>query len=174
MIIVNMFKNECKGIDIAKLFCAFLVIAIHTEPFHSLIWLDRGLGLITRIPVPFFFVCSGYFLFMNGNIEKKIFLKYEQRILTMYFIWTVIYFPLKLKQWSTLSTILIMKEFFIDGIEHLWFLKALAVSVALVWFLSKIISNLWILAISTLLLIIGTLFSTYQPLIGEKIIGGGG
>ena len=162
--------NESKGIDVAKIFCAFLVVAIHTEPFHSLIWLDRGLGLITRIPVPFFFVCSGYFFFKNKNIGIQGILKYEKHILIMYVIWTVIYFPFAMAQWGNPTTAFVFKKFFIDGFLHLWFLKALAIAVLLVWLLSKKFSDVCVLAISSLFLITVTLCSTYRQLLDN--VGG--
>ena len=54
----NNCKNSNVAIDIVKLIFAYLVVAIHTEPFGFSFWLDKGFGIITRLCVPFFFVAS--------------------------------------------------------------------------------------------------------------------
>ena len=53
------------GLDVMRIFCAFLVVCIHT-------WLPWGLqGTITRQAVPCFFMLSGYFLFYD-DCQKRI------------------------------------------------------------------------------------------------------
>ena len=51
-IITNKFNAS---LDIAKLFFALLVIAIHTEPFGFSFLLDKALGVITRCAL---FLCN--------------------------------------------------------------------------------------------------------------------
>ena len=59
-------NHRINSIDIARLFAAILVIAIHTQ---AIMWFsDRANGniqILTRVAVPFFFCTSGYFLHKN-------------------------------------------------------------------------------------------------------------
>lgn len=85
-------KRNYGLIDILKLLCAALVVAIHVPPFldiHGLI--DFAVvNYIARIAVPFFFVSSSYFLFtkaydkVTGGIDKDVILKYALRIIREY------------------------------------------------------------------------------------------
>lgn len=63
-------NHRINSIDIARLFAAILVIAIHTQ---AIMWLsDRANGsiqILTRVAVPFFFCTSGYFL-QKGYVRK--------------------------------------------------------------------------------------------------------
>ena len=73
--------TNLNGIDLVKLLCAIMVFTIHVAPFRD------GISSITdhinfalleclcRISVPFYFACSGFFLFRkmsvhNLNVEK--------------------------------------------------------------------------------------------------------
>ena len=141
-------------------------MAIHTEPFSFNIWMDRGLGLFTRLAVPFFFVATGFLLF-NGKVGKEKAVGYIKRILILYVIWGLAY--LFINYVNTIQKILY--QTFISGIGHLWYLKATIVAVALVWLLSKRFSDEKVLIISACFLVFGTLLSTYAP-VTERIIGG--
>lgn len=89
-------KTEDKLIDIAKLFFAFAVVAIHTS---LLDYLGQNVSvggqtvlfaagrLILSLAVPFFFVCSGYYFKPNGRfIPKQV-----KRLLVPYFFWSLLY-----------------------------------------------------------------------------------
>ena len=75
------------AVDIFKFIMALLVVGIHTEPFSFNPWLDRGFGMLTRLCVPFFFMTSAYFYWIN----EKGALKYLKRLLILYLVWSVIY-----------------------------------------------------------------------------------
>lgn len=158
--------RENSGLDIGRFICAILVIAIHTEPFANYIWLDRGLGIITRLSVPFFFMLTGYFFFNGSDNEKK--LKHSLlRLLALYIIWSLIYLPFNWPIESPLKSILI------TGVNsHLWYVPAVMFALIIIFFLHKCLDMGKILTIASFLLVIGTLLSTYEPII-SKIIGGG-
>ena len=69
-------RKKYNAIDIAKLICSFLVIAIHIKPFGAtdnniLIYINDGIqNFIARIAVPFFFISSGYFLYKKSSKNK--------------------------------------------------------------------------------------------------------
>lgn len=54
------------SIDIARLFAAILVVAIHTQAITWFSSYSNGnIQILTRVAVPFFFCTSGYFLHKN-------------------------------------------------------------------------------------------------------------
>ena len=151
-----MNKSDYPGIDITKMICAIMVISIHTQPFINYVWLDRGLGIVTRLAVPFFFVSNGFFLF-DVKVDGQRIKKYLLRILLLYVIWSIVYLPFN---WPIDDFV---KTFIIKGVSsHLWYLPALVFAVVILFLLEKILSDEAILLISSSLFIIGAFLSTYS------------
>ena len=173
----NTTKPEYPAIDIAKLVCALLVVAIHTEPFAFNYWLDKAFGVLTRIPVPFFFMASGFFLFYTDK-EKTTFLKISKycfRILILYTAWSIIYLPLLYSRCLTdnsFNTSMFLKSIFWFGsYSHLWYLIASIVAALLTYVSLKVTSMKMTFFISVVFLIFGTMFSTYAPLFKRLHLG---
>lgn len=170
------FKKEYPVIDTAKFIASLLVIAIHVplfgpgENFEVVNFYFRQ--ILTRIAVPFFFVCSGFFFFRkiinvnNDKLIKKTVFLYIKKLIRMYLIWTLVYlfFIIKSILHGRNTPILALRDFlFIGSYLHLWYLPALIVAVLLVSFL--IIKNVKvknIIIISFLLYIIGLLGQSYN------------
>lgn len=162
-----MNKTYYSGIDITKFICAIMVVAIHTQPFINFSWLDRGPGIVTRLAVPFFFVCTGFFLFDDIVDSPKI-KKYLLRILLLYVIWSIVYLPFN---WPIDDLI---RTFLIEGVSgHLWYLPALLFSIVLILILDRIISVKAILLLSSIVYLLGVFLSTYKSIsslfIGERV-----
>ena len=173
-------KREYAAIDIAKLICALLVVAIHTEPFASNFWLDKGFGVLTRIPVPYFFMASGYFLFLADK-EKTSFAKLKKyclRILLLYAVWSVFYLPLlysKCTATGVFNKALFFKSIFWLGTQgHLWYLIASIVAAIMTWGFLRVTTLKKTVVIAFIFLIFGTLFSNYAPLIHKLSAKEGG
>lgn len=173
-------KREYAAIDIAKLICALLVVAIHTEPFASNFWLDKGFGVLTRIPVPYFFMASGYFLFLVDK-EKTSFAKLKKyclRILLLYAVWSVCYLPLLYSRCMTtgvFNTSMFFKAIFWLGTQsHLWYLIASIVAAVMTWCFLRITTLKKTVVIAFIFLIFGTVFSTYAPIIHKLSAKEGG
>lgn len=94
--------NKKNSIDLVKFIMALAVVAIHTDPLINCF--NRNIleiyNQIVNLAVPFFFLASGYLLAIrmtsnfssNEDIQR---VKYQLcKIIKMYLIWTVIYFPL--------------------------------------------------------------------------------
>lgn len=116
------------NIDLLKVVLSFFVIVTHTLPTSGKTGIEGyffyGLQNLARITVPIFFLFSGYFLRKNIN-NKQLLLKYGKRILIMFVVWQIIYFPLMLKFYSNglvTTTRLILDTFY--GIGHLWYLAS--------------------------------------------------
>ncbi len=146
---LDLSSQECKtrqfpAIDIMKLLCAILVVAIHTHPLSSINnILNYGLVFyVAKLAVPFFFVAAGYFCFRktqlaNFDIKKPI--AYAKRIFILYLVWSVIYLPQvgyysiyeheKGIIWGILDSV---KTFLFVGYYHLWYLLATAIAVTII------------------------------------------
>ena len=165
------FKREYTAIDIAKLICAFLVVAIHTEPFANHYWFDKAFGVLTRIPVPYFFTSSGFFLYLNGgdNLPFTKLVKYCLRILRLYCIWSIFYLPLLYSKCALPEGFnhgMFFKSIFWLGTgSHLWYLIASIVAAIMTWCCIRATSVRTTLLISIAFLFFGTVFSNYAPLV---------
>ena len=113
-------QQNLNGIDLIKFLCAILVFIIHVSPFYGEI---SGLPLLVtfglqhyigRLAVPFYFVCSGFFLFRKmsfDNMNTDRIKGYCFKILRLIGTWNIL--------------------LFIGWTEHLWYLGATVVAVIL-------------------------------------------
>ena len=183
-------KSNIDIFDIAKFILSFFIVAIHTELFPSVLypWL--------RIAVPLFFIISSYLFFSKLNKtdttnHNGILKKFVKRNLVLYGIWFIILLPF---------TVYVRKEWFEEGIfkgllysvrglifgstfRASWYIMALVISVSIIYFLSKKISNIVILILSSLVYVVCCLTSNYYNLVemsslsflcsaSDKVFGG--
>ena len=94
-------RAECASIDLCKFFMAIVVIAIHVHPFegYSRTTLLDMYGLLCGCAVPFFFMCTGYFiaqkvLYTSYEQQFTVLKRYVKKLLYLYLFWTVVYLPL--------------------------------------------------------------------------------
>lgn len=126
---------------------ACFVIGIHT-------WLGSAcpnelttkiVNLLFSIAVPYFFICSGFFLFRdNGKVGiPHRMIQYAKSITSMYIIWTLIYLPITIYSYHAdglslrQGVLTFIRGFLFIG-EHsyswpLWYLLALITAVALIY-----------------------------------------
>lgn len=106
------------GIDLIKFLCSFLVFCIHVPFFQEesthLQEVTNFLlrHTVARLAVPFFFVCSGYFLFRKmplHDLDVGIIKSYCCKIFRLYAIWSILLIS--------------------GGTFHLWYLRATVVAV---------------------------------------------
>lgn len=138
-------RKEYAAVDLFKMFCAILVMMIHTKPFENNFWIDAGIGMVTRFAVPFFFTVSGYFLFQKISQQpekrKEIVIHYLLRLFRFYLIWFVAFRILDAILAGHFSSIwYYIKQFFFttDG-SPLWFVNALIWATVLVY-----VMTLWL------------------------------
>ena len=144
---------------------AVLVVIIHTTTW-------RLCGL-TQVAVPFFFMVSGFFLFLKmpgeqkGNTER--FGKWTLRALKMYLIWTAVYLPFTIYGFVQDSltlrqcALVFIRNLFFLGQNYmswpLWYLLGLVWAGTLFYVLSKIKCPLWtVLAVGVLLFFVPWVF----------------
>ena len=169
-------KYYC-GLDFVKLFCAILVVCIHTEPFLSVSPALNSLTVnyLCRVAVPFFFISSGFLAFRkNGRGVCG----YIKKLLKLYLIWSVVYFPLTMRvmKWAygaggmdaALRVLLNWAKnmIFSAGYGVLWYLPATIVAVGIVWLLQKWGLRLrGVICVGALLYCVGLLGQSYFGLI---------
>lgn len=160
-------------IDLFKFIAAIFVIAIHANPFGQ----HTTLGIILReiiapMAVPFFFAASG-FLWYNSYISRG--RKYAKlkilSTLKLYVIWSIIYFPFVIVNWigyhnfNAKAILIYIRNFLLEGsFMTIWFLNALWLSIALIYFLKKHLSIQSIFCLSIPFYIVSCLLSSWNEL----------
>ncbi len=176
-------REYLTSLDLMKLICAVLVIAIHVPLLgtgsDNLVVQEVGYYIqqcFTRIAVPLFFACSGYLLYRKTTLDSfslKPTKKFLLGILRLYLIWSVIYLPLSIQRLSqgdatTQQMVLsYFQDFFFTGsFQHLWYLPSLMVAVILVSLLLRAHAKpSVIVVISFALYIVGLLGQSWFGLI---------
>lgn len=164
-------KRNDVGIDLIKFMAAFLVVAIHMLPFEDV---DAGLSYyftntICRVGVPFFFVCSGYYMGERCTDWIAVW-RYVLRLLGLYALWTLLYLPQILYQnrqagtWGLSMVKELVYTFFVTGsYTQFWYFPASIVAVLLLHVLKgRLKLPDWLLAPTFLLLyILGVMGNAY-------------
>ena len=154
-------------IDVVKLFMAFLVIGIHVETLFGTEY-PQFVDYVLESAVPFFFICSGYFI--QNKIVKKgknisVLKDSCKKYLKLYILWQVVYFPLALKYLlvnrHTFEDNLLycLRKFFFAGeivfSWPLWYVHALIVAIIFIFLLQKCrmtLIHIWIISIIMMLI----------------------
>ncbi len=155
-------------IDILKLFFAFCIIAVHTWFLY-----DYKIGyylytMLYRIPVPFFFLSSGFFLARKVNINNRniVFKSFLHKNLNIYIFLSFLSILVNLVKGNnfSLSNILTWLWMFITGRcwGIAWFMGALLVSAIILYFMNNKNKLKKSLIIAFIIYIVGLLFNTYN------------
>ena len=159
---------ETKGqIDLFKFLAAILVVVIHTRPFAAFADVDYYVTCFCRIAVPFFFMASSFFFFSK---EKPNIWRYTKRLLVLYFVWFLLESPIiyhrffvayekpLLIQIINLFRCLLLSNTWLAS----WYIMASILSVNIVYWLSRKISNYYLLIIGVLGYIVSLICSSYN------------
>lgn len=170
-------KPNYHAIDLTKFICSVLVVMVHYKPFGeaesgSMLWYLNFFikQYCCRLAVPFFFITSGFFLYKKINLKDFHIApakNYALRILKLYVLWTIIYFPITFlnffkeeKGMFHAVAVYIRDIIFVGSHYHLWYLNATVFAVMLISILlSKKISPKKIIFLAGCFYIIG-LFGT--------------
>lgn len=167
------------AVDVAKYVGALLVVAIHTFPFvdFSESFNLFFISTICRLAVPMFFVCSGFFLFKkirrgSGYEEenKAALLHFLKRLGILYLVWTVIYLPYTIwnfaaNGFSFMVLIGWIRDVLLNGsYYHLWFLPALMLGGAIVYWLYTRKGLVFSLSVCMGLYLFGWLVNVFAPM----------
>ncbi|AEY66220.1 serine racemase VanT catalytic subunit [Clostridium sp. BNL1100] len=170
-------REEYAGIDKFRIAAAIMIIAIHTSPLVSVsheadFVLTR---ILARVAVPFFFMCTGYFLIPrcieSPENRKRISLKFLAKTGFLYGAAILIYLPVNIyseyfKEKPIIPTL--VKDLIFDGtIYHLWYIPASIIGFMIVYTVSTRISLKMVFTFSFILYLIGLFGDSYYG-ISEK------
>lgn len=172
-----MARKNMDGIDCFELIAAILIVFLHAVETSEVC----GAGLqyvFTRFCVPFFFICSGYF-FARGSAaasdSKEYFFRYEKRLLGLFLFYGVllsapVVISGYLKNYSDASPLklflLIIRRLLVAGHGAYWYLIALIISTAFLYFVGARSEKLLVSAIAAgLILQIG--YTSFGGIIAE-------
>ena len=167
-------NHRINSIDIARLFAAILVIAIHTQ---AIMWLsDRANGsiqILTRVAVPFFFCTSGYFL-QKGYVRKDCsaivgtiwkLIKVYASVSLAYFAFIFLQNPALLrepKKWMLI-------DFLFNGsYYHLWYMVGVIYSMVVIYLICKFKLTKALLPLAVFCYAVGLLGTSYYG-IGSRL-----
>ena len=136
-------------VDAGRLVAILIVIAIHTGAFEDIPRADYVFSNFIKIyAVPFFFVCSGYFLGVKLNRAaglteyRRVIRAYGRRLLTPYLFWGVINFLVEIA--VNISKGMKANQAFIEQI-HSWLVTSPGRAL---WYVQAILILLLILLVS--------------------------
>lgn len=178
-----MEKRSYYALDVTKYICAFLVIMIHTAPFANIntnlhMWTTQ---IFARTAVPLYFIIAGYLFFSKIDMQREWndqaniyrLKRYSMRILTIYGVWSLVYFPIRMislyQANFTFEAIfsLVRDILFLGTYYHLWFLPALIIGLWIVYVLCRWCSMKQIIIYTLCLYLIGMGFNIYLPMINN-------
>ena len=161
-------QMQYAAIDNAKLIFSILVVALHCGPL-SVINSEISYYFtqcVTRIAVPFFFICNGFFAFSYPPTKNgTAILRQCVKLIRMYVIWTIIYIPGFISTYSECDhPIKAAIVGFVTGksYSHLWYLAAAAVALLLTSVAYRTFKS-WkkVLMLAGVLYIIGLSYDSY-------------
>lgn len=169
--ITNSYLNPSgKKYDILKFLLCLMVLVTHTTPVSFL-------SPLLRLAVPLFFLMSSFFFFnklnkINQSSERlRHLMKYIKRTLNLYFFWFILLFPATffIRKWYALDVLTLFEQIirgFLCSSTFVasWFLMASIEGVVIVFFLSKWLSNKWLLLLGGFLYLVCSLSTNYYHL----------
>lgn len=160
------------GLDVTKLFCAFLIVYLHSFLPDSGAISEWFRTVITYTGVPFFFITSGFFFkkgLMKNDHSIEYLRRYAWRVGKMYLAWSIITLPVSWLciEWGhpdysiSLKIVYLFRMFFFSGSCGIyWYLLALFVCCFIIYFFSIKKKLIWLYPIATLLFIIGVIYDS--------------
>lgn len=166
------------ALDGFRLLAAFLVVAIHTSPLASVnLTADFVLTrILARVAVPFFFLCSGFFLlppYLTGKRTSRLsapaapLRRFLGKTLGLYGLAVIIYLPVNIYagQLQELGLAGLLRLLLAEGsFYHLWYFPALIIGILLLLLLSRAMPYGAVLAVSFLLYLMGLGGDSYYGL----------
>lgn len=167
-------QSKCyTGIDVFRLVCAVLVIAVHTSPLLSFsgtgdFWLTR---VAARVAVPFFFMTSGFFLLSGDAYHTDRLTAFIKKTAGIYGAAILLYLPVNVYSgyfgidslvWNVIGDIAFDGTFY-----HLWYLPASIAGAVIAWHLVRKFGHQKALAVSFILYLTGLFGDSYYGIAQE-------
>ena len=159
--------KRINSIDIVRLLCAILVVAIHTQ---AIVWFkdlpNGSIQIITRIAVPFFFCTSGFFL--EKSYQRKGIAAIAaslKKTIRIYITLSAVYFAVIFIQSPSLlheSKKWMLIDFLFHGsYYHLWYIVGVCYAFAAIYLIARLQLLRILFPLSVVLYAIGLLGTSY-------------
>ena len=156
-----MNKSRNAAVDLAKYIASIMVIAIHTSLFHDV---NENVcffvvHILCRVAVPFFAVCTGYFLtqqicqhsnqdsFRTGSL---IFKRQWRKLILIYVIWSILYMFYSIPMWIEIGWFspFAFVDYVIGAITkgshyHLWYIWGMIYTFPVFYLIIRHVSRKW-------------------------------
>ncbi len=167
-------KNGYTGIDIFRIIAAVLVIANHTSPLLD--FTENGdfvlSNIIARLPVPFFFMTSGFFLIREVEKDNGKLWSFFKKSALIYGAAILICLPIQLYQIYTHQLLIrplipsLLKMLLFNGtLYHLWYLPASIIGTVIGWYLVRKSGFKLAFAVTIPLYLFGLLGNSYYGIV---------
>lgn len=168
-------KRTFHGVDIMKLFFAISIVFMHT---YCRDFGQTGrmiVNMVSMLGVPFFFICSGFFLksgldrYNEVKGKGEYYKRYVFRLIKMYLSWTVLTFPvaifLIIKAYPESSiafkVVYWMRMFMLTGsIGVYWYILSLIICSFLIYYAEKYNLTIPLFLVSVVFFIWGELYNS--------------
>ena len=177
-------------IDLFKFISSILIIGIHTNLFVDIndTLNFAFVDIVCRLAVPFFAVCSGYFLsksLAKNEFRAKPIKKQEWKMIKLYALWTLLYLLYSIPTWIKTGWMSFgaFKDYALATVTqgchyHLWYLISLIYALPLFYLCVRFIKNRKLLfALMIALYIIKAIsygYARWLPTFIQTIFGIGG
>ena len=171
--------NTLDTIDVAKIIASIFVFTMHCGAFSDYNRLRLLQELGTRWGVPFFFICSSYFLFKKDNSETTFnnIRKYVYRVGALYCYWFIINLPhifyerILNERWSMIETwfVFLKNSVLSSTFIGSWYLTSSIFSAIFIFGLGKKLKTKHIILINAILYIICVFSSSYYSILPLRI-----
>ena len=163
------------GVDILKLFFAISIVFMHTYCWDMGKMGSVFVKMVSASGVPFFFLCSGFFLKtgLDRNLEKdekgNYYRKYFERLVKMYLSWTILTLPIAffiiIKAYPATSiafrALYWIRMFLLTGsIGVYWYILALIICSFLIFFAEKNNLTLFLFIVSIVFFLWGEFYNS--------------
>ena len=180
-------KNRNSAIDLAKFVASLMIVAIHTGLFSDV---DETLyfavvQIVCRVAVPFFAVCSGYFLssrlefgetLCKSEHNKGIFLKQWKKLAVLYAVWSVLYLFHSIPMWIEIGWFspLAFVDYAIGAVTkgshyHFWYLWGIIYTLPVFCLLLRLCKQKYWMPVMIALWVIKVLSYSYTMLIPKQL-----
>jgi surface polysaccharide O-acyltransferase-like enzyme len=157
------------GIDLFRLIAALFVLTLHNEYDKIPVGLAEGIQLSTRWAVPFFFMCTGYFLskkIINGKLEFSRIQNNLVHLISILLVTTILFSPLAIIRYDLVFHV---ANLFLGVYYHLWFVGAMIFGYVFIWYSYYIGRSNFLPWISVFILVMNLLSSSYNVFIGMDL-----
>lgn len=167
-------------ISLFQLLFSILVMMLHSQrifPWESLHFVQKS--IFSRMAVPFFIICSSYFLRAQTDSKSQSYKVYLLNMARAYTFWSIIYLPYALVMFFALDLpigggripLAVLVAYCYTGFcYHLWYIPAFILGTCLIIYLNKYITFKWLLLFSLLLYLLGTIETYSAYLSGTKLL----